>query len=375
MSSIYGMKAKLFAGVVSLTIGVICLYFVTISSSILIPLNNYNKSSTYHIDKLRAAQLILDSSDTFQARSPKIELKARPKVTSTSDTLQASEATQLPKSDSTSDIWFSTFFFIMVPTRPNGTDSRQLVRDTWFDGFQNSHDVALRFAIGNRTLSPDKKLEYIKENETYGDIIFIDAPEGADVLTNKTLSLFIWAYRHVEYKYLMKCDDDTYVFITLLLAELKKRPTTEKFYYGRIAPTNTPLRGKLKWADNDWDLGPYYIPFALGGGYIISHDLVALLSEQSPRLKWHINEDTAVGAWLSAFDVERRTDDRFCYWWKDWFVIGCKCYRFRCSKWPVLVFMFHGHSFNDLKRHFTHFHKQFSSYRTITVPLIRERFL
>ena len=257
----------------------------------------------------------------------------------------------------------------MVPTRPDDTDSRQLVRDTWFEGFQNSHDVALRFAIGNRTLSPDKKLEYIKENETYGDIIFIDAPEGADALTNKTLSLFRWAYQHVNYNYLMKCDDDTYVFITPLLAELKKRPTTVRFYYGRIAPTNKPTRGKVKWADNDWDISPYYIPFALGGGYIISHDLVTLLNEQSPRLKWHINEDTAVGAWLSAFDIERRTDDRFCYWWKDRFVLGCKCYKSHCSKWPVLVFMFHAHSFKDLKRHFTRFNKQVSSNITITVPL------
>ena len=374
------MKAKLFAGVVSLTIGVMCLYFVTTSSSILIPLKNYNKLSTYHSLKVDDTLPTLDSSpDTFQAKSPKIELKVDSKspkielkVDSTSDTLQA---TQLPKSGSTSNIWFSTFFFILVPTRPNGTDSRQLVRDTWFEGFQNSHDVALRFAMGNRTLSPDKKLEYIKENETYGDIIFIDAPEGTDALTNKTLSLFIWAYRHVNYKYLMKCDDDTYVFITPLLAELKKRPTTENFYYGRIAPTNIPIRGKVKWADNDWDLGPYYIPFALGGGYIISHDLVALLSEQSPHLKWHVNEDTAVGAWLSAFDIERRTDDRFCYWWKHWFVIGCKCYKSHCSKWPVLVFLFHAHSFNDLKRHFTHLHEQVSSNITITVPLTKETFV
>ena len=135
-------------------------------------------------------------------------------------TVDTFQPTQLPKLDnSSSDYWFSTF---LVPICPTDTESWQLVRDTWFEGFQNSSDVTLRFTIGNGTLEPAKQLEYIKENETYHDIIFIDAPEGTDALTNKTLSLFIWTYRHVKYKYFMKCDDDTYVFITALIDESKK---------------------------------------------------------------------------------------------------------------------------------------------------------
>ena len=355
--------AQLLAGVVSLTLGMICLYFVTTSSSssILIPLNKYisrDRYSTY-----------LQGNDT-------VRVTQLWKLDSTVDTFQP---TQLPKLDnSSSDFWFSTYLLIMVPTRPSNTVSRQLVRDTWFKGFQNNKDVALRFVIGSRTLEPAKRLGYIKENETYGDMIFIDAPEGAGVLTNKTLSLFIWAYQHVRYKYLMKCDDDTYVFITPLLDELKKRRTIKKFYYGKIAPTSNltkPGYDDGKWADDDWGRGPYYIPFALGGGYILSYDLVALLSEQSPQLKWHIKEDTAVGAWLSAFDIERRNDDRFCYWLKGWYVIGCKCYKSHCSKWPVLVFMFHNHNPRDLKEHFTRFHKQVSSNTVITIPLTKERFV
>ena len=353
------MKGKLFAGVVSLSFGMICLYFVSTS---LTPLNKYGFRDRYSTEY----STYLQGNDT-------VRVTQLWKLNSTVDTFQP---TQLPKLDnSSSDFWFSTYLLIMVPTRPSNAFSRQLVRDTWFKGFQNNKDVALRFVIGSRTLEPAKRLGYIKENETYGDMIFIDAPEGSGVLTNKTLSLFIWAYQHVRYKYLMKCDDDTYVFITPLLDELKKRQTIKKFYYGKIAPTNPPIRGKQKWADNDWDLGQYYIPFALGGGYILSYDLVALLSEQSPRLKWHINEDTAVGAWLSAYDIERRNDDRFCYWWRRLYVIGCKCYKSHCSKWPVLVFMFHDHNPRSLKEHFTRFHKQVSSNTVITVPLTKEKWI
>ena len=168
------MRVKLLAGVVSLTLGMICLYFVATSSDYLQG-SVVSPNSIQNSDGVQVTQSCNNEStvDTFQP-------------------------TQLPKLDnSSSDYWFSTFLFIMVPTRPTDTESRQLVRDTWFEGFQNSSDVTLRFAIGSGTLEPAKRLEYIKENETYHDLIFIDAPEGTDVLTNKTLSLFVWTYRHV----------------------------------------------------------------------------------------------------------------------------------------------------------------------------------
>lgn len=105
-----------------------------------------------------------------------------------------------------------------------------------------------------------------------------------------------------------------------------------------------------KWADNKWNLGKMYLPFALGGGYILSHDLVAILSENSPHLMWHLNEDTAIGAWVSAFDHERRSDRRFCLWWKDHNNLsGCQD--------PILALLLLCHTRNELKHHFHYFHE------------------
>ena len=50
-----------------------------------------------------------------------------------------------------------------------------------------------------------------------------------------------------------------------------------------------PKYGKKKWADNNWNLSSNYLPFALGGGYVLSHDLVSFVSSQSPHLMWHIH--------------------------------------------------------------------------------------
>ena len=271
------------------------------------------------------------------------------------------QSTMIAENNITLDIWFSTFLFMVVPIRPSDQDSRQLIRDTWFEGFKNSQDVALRFALGTRTMPPTEQSKYTKENETFGDIIFVDMKEEFAALTNKTLAAINWAHRHVNFSYFMKCDDATYVFVKSLIDELKKRPTTTKLYYGDFMIDQNVIHHKQKWADNKWNLGSHYPPFARGGGYVISHDLVAVLSRDTAHLKWHVNEDAAIGAWLSSFDHERKSDGRFCLWWKGLKPPTCKK--------PILVLILHAFSDAELKKHFNHFHEQVSSNADVTLLL------
>ena len=254
-----------------------------------------------------------------------------------------------PKRINTSDMWFSTFLLIVVPTRPLDKDSRQLIRDTWFEGFNNSQDVALRFIVGTKAMEYDKQVKLIEENGTFGDIVFVNSKEDFTALTNKTLAFINWAHHHVKFSYLLKCDDDTFVFVKNMIVELKKRPTTTKLYYGIMHENKRPILGKQKWADNNWNLGSYFLPYAVGGGYILSHDLVSFLSQQSPHLMWHINEDTAVGAWVSVLDHEQRSDGKFCLWWKE-HTIKLVC------DYPLLAFLLFEHMRKELEKHFHYFH-------------------
>ena len=261
-----------------------------------------------------------------------------------------------------SHIWFTTFLLILVPIRPSDIYSRQLIRSTWYKGFENStEDVVLKYAVGSKNMDVDKRFELTEENGTYGDIIFVDTAEEVAALTNKTLALINWAHHHVNFSYFMKCDDDTYVFINNMITELRKRPTTTKLYFGKILENGPIVRGNYKWSDNEWDLGPVYLPFAMGGGYVISHDLVTALSENSHRLKWHINEDTSIGSWLSAFDYERRSDFRFCFLYKG----HAKCLE-ECRS-PYLVILLFGFSREELKMHFTHYFDQVNANVNVTI--------
>ncbi|XP_008046876.2 beta-1,3-galactosyltransferase 6, partial [Carlito syrichta] len=53
------------------------------------------------------------------------------------------------------------------------------------------------------------------------------------------------------------------------------------------------------------------LPYALGGGYVLSADLVRYLRVSREYLRaWH-SEDVSLGAWLAPVDVQREHDPRF----------------------------------------------------------------
>lgn len=47
---------------------------------------------------------------------------------------------------------------------------------------------------------------------------------------NKTLTLMKWATENVKFTYLMKCDDDIFVYVNNAITKLKRRLTTKQLY-------------------------------------------------------------------------------------------------------------------------------------------------
>jgi len=208
---------------------------------------------------------------------------------------------------------FTTFLLIMVPILPKSFRSREIIRSTWYKGLNDSKDVMLRFAMATAGLDDaDVTSQLATENRTHGDLIYFDnLGEGREVLTNKTLLLMQWAYSNVNFSYLLKCDDDTYVFVERMITELKKRPSATRLYYGKVQTNGNPQPAGV-WKDTSWKLGKTYLPFAIGGGYILSSDLIRLIIENIEYLQWHPNEDTAVGSWLAPYRFELRDDKLIC---------------------------------------------------------------
>ena len=225
----------------------------------------------------------------------------------TDKTLNSIAVTDKPKGKP-----FTTYLLIMVPILPKSFHNREVIRNTWYQGLNDSRDVMLRFAMGTAGLDDSMTSSLATENSTHGDLIYFDnLSESRTALTNKTLLLMQWAYSNVDFSYFLKCDDDTFVFVERMIRVLKNRTSSTSLYYG-IFETNTPPRLTGRWKDTTWKLGRTYLPFAIGGGYILSSNLVKLIVENIDYLEWHPNEDTAVGSWLAPYKVERRADKLIC---------------------------------------------------------------
>ena len=111
----------------------------------------------------------------------------------------------------------------------------------------------------------------------------------------------------------MKCDD-TFLFVDNTITELRRRSTTKRLYCGLMMYNHKLIHNEVsKWKDFKWDLSIRYTPFAWGGCYILSKDLVQLVMKQSHHLRIHHLEDVAVGLWLAPFAYKRYSNDLFCY--------------------------------------------------------------
>jgi galactosylxylosylprotein 3-beta-galactosyltransferase len=109
-------------------------------------------------------------------------------------------------------------------------------------------------------------------------------------------------------------------------------------YWGFI-DGRAPVHKTGKWMERDWVLCDRYLPYALGGGYVLAYDLVQFVAANARYFKMCVSkrtticsthspfhpcrynsEDVSVGAWLAGIDVHYVHDPRFD---TEWMSRGC----------------------------------------------------
>ncbi|XP_004384528.1 beta-1,3-galactosyltransferase 6 [Trichechus manatus latirostris] len=174
-------------------------------------------------------------------------------------------------------------------------------------------DVWARFAVGTAGLGADELHALEREQVRHGDLLLLPAlRDSYENLTAKVLGMLTWLDEHVAFEFVLKADDDSFARLDALVAELRARdpPRRRRLYWGFFSG-----RGRVKpggrWREGAWQLCDYYLPYALGGGYVLSADLVHYLRLSREYLRaWH-SEDVSLGAWLAPVDVQREHDPRF----------------------------------------------------------------
>ncbi len=210
------------------------------------------------------------------------------------------------------DSEFECFLFVMTLSTVNGTERRNAIRQTWMlAGRSVVPKVTVKFIIGTLSLAHRQIAFLEQEQNQFDDLIFLsNLQESYTNLTRKVLWSFIHIDKLYSFKYLLKADDDTFVQLDKLVYELNRRMSHNRFYKGYFAGNNIPST-KGKYTERDWHLCDRYLPYALGGGYILSHDLVSRITVNADGLKMFNSEDVSVGLWLSSFDIIKNHDVRF----------------------------------------------------------------
>ena len=201
----------------------------------------------------------------------------------------------------------------LVFSGPDGRERRDTIRETWKTYCQPGEEpaVLVQFVIGTFGLSPSQLEAITHEQQTYHDLLLLPRlKESFHNLTLKLLQSFLWADENLKFSYLLKCDDDSFVMLHSIAKELSERISLQSYYWGFLDGRAKP-QTEGKYVEKEWFLCDRYLPYALGGGYVVSADLVHKVSLMSDGLWLYNNEDTSMGVWLSPYRAERRHDSRF----------------------------------------------------------------
>lgn len=160
-------------------------------------------------------------------------------------------------------------------------ERRQACRDTWLR--KQPKGVASLFFAGKQLHG-----DVLEAGSKEDDLMILDAPDSYEALPEKVLTFFQWTLENSQFKWLFKCDDDTY----LDLERLKDLPDPQ-FH----------LIGDVSLAERGSPSG--------GAGYLLSRSAVEkLCQDQSLALRGP--EDIIIGEAIAEYGLESHPTERLC---------------------------------------------------------------
>ncbi|XP_062168878.1 hydroxyproline O-galactosyltransferase GALT6 [Alnus glutinosa] len=197
--------------------------------------------------------------------------------------------------------------FIGILSAGNHFAERMAVRKSWMQHkLIKSSNVVARFFVALHARK-EVNVELKKEAEFFGDIVIVPYIDNYDLVVLKTVAICEYGVRTASSKYIMKCDDDTFVRVDAVFDEAKKVPKGRSLYIGNINYYHKPLRfGKWAVTYEEWPEEDYP-PYANGPGYILSSDVAHFIVSEFEKHKLRLfkMEDVSMGMWVEQFNSSK----------------------------------------------------------------------
>ena len=177
-----------------------------------------------------------------------------------------------------------TFLVTAIISAGQNSERRKVIRSTWGKLANDSLDAKYFFVIADREIKYDEN-ELRNEMREQDDILLLrNVSDSFDSLTTKVLKAFVHVHEQWDFRFLLKCDDDSYVRVDNIVSELKRRFLhVDNLYWGYFDGSQ-PIQHSGLYKETKYFLCDLYLPYALGGGYLLSQSLVQFIAENERRL-------------------------------------------------------------------------------------------
>ncbi|KAK3137014.1 hypothetical protein QOZ80_5BG0446540 [Eleusine coracana subsp. coracana] len=195
--------------------------------------------------------------------------------------------------------------FIGILSATNHFAERMAIRKTWmqFPAIQLGNVVARFFVALSHRKEINAALK--KEAEYFGDIVILPFIDRYELVVLKTVAICQYGVQNVTAEYIMKCDDDTFVRLDVVLQQVTSYDKNLPLYLGNLNLLHRPLR-RGKWAVTyeEWPEA-VYPPYANGPGYVISIDIAKDIASRhaNQSLRLFKMEDVSMGMWVEDYNA------------------------------------------------------------------------
>lgn len=211
---------------------------------------------------------------------------------------------------------------IFILSAPKNVIQRTAIRETWLklsrtEANENQFTFKYYFVIGNVGLNTRETRALNKEQSSFSDLLMLPMHDSYKNLSEKLKNAFSWLNDQYDfgliYNYVLKCDDDSFVnlgkfmdelfyiehnylikdnhehmnnFLSLNLQVNNKQLNHNNIslYWGYFSGT-AKVKSRGKWKETDWIIADRYVPYALGGGYVLSRRMVQFIAKNAQDLR------------------------------------------------------------------------------------------